>query len=84
MLTIRLDHEQMEQLADMVAKKIEILPEERIELMTPEQICKIFGVTKATLHSWKEKGEIPFYQIGGVIRYDLNKLLKIKETKRKR
>lgn len=84
MLTIRLDHEQMEQLADMVAKKIEIPPEERIELMTAEQVCKVLGVTKATLHRWKEQGQIPFYQIGGLIRYDLNKLLKIKETKRKR
>lgn len=53
-------------------------------LMDSDQICVKFGITKATLQNWRDRREIPFIQIGGVIRYDYNKIVKVKETKRKR
>ena len=53
-------------------------------LIDTEEMCARFGITKPTLQKWRDRKEIPFIQIDGVIRYDLNKILQVKETKRNR
>ena len=53
-------------------------------LMDSDQICAKFGITKPALQKWRDRREIPYIQIDGVVRYDYNKIIKVKETKRKR
>lgn len=53
-------------------------------LMDSDEICAKFGITRQTLQVWRERKEIPYIQIGGVYRYDFNKIIQVKETKRKR
>lgn len=53
-------------------------------LLDGDQLCKKFGITKQTLQKWRERKEIPYIQIAGTYRYDFNKIIKVKETKRKR
>ena len=53
-------------------------------LMDADEICSRFGITKPTLQKWRDRKEIPFIQIDGIIRYDYNKIIQQKETKRRR
>lgn len=43
-----------------------------------------FNITRQTLGRWRVSGRIPFIQVGGVIRYDLDKVLEVLESKKKR
>jgi len=53
-------------------------------LIDSDVFCSKFGITRQTLQIWRERKEIPYIQIGGVYRYDYNKIIKLKETKRKK
>lgn len=53
-------------------------------LIDTDELCARFGITPVTLQKWRDRNEIPFIQIGAVIRYDYHKILQVKETKRKR
>ncbi|NGM63551.1 helix-turn-helix domain-containing protein [Sphingobacterium sp. SGG-5] len=87
MLQVTINEDQLNSIIDAavnraVAKERE--SNEETSLMDGEQICKRFGVTKQTLQKWRDRKEIPFVQIGTVIRYDFNKIIKYKEIKRRR
>lgn len=53
-------------------------------LIDADALCAKFGITKPTLQKWRDRREIPFIQIDGVIRYDYNEIIRIKKTKRNR
>lgn len=53
-------------------------------LIDGEEMCNRFGITPVTLQKWRDRNEIPYIQLGSVIRYDYHKILQVKETKRKR
>lgn len=53
-------------------------------LIDTDELCARFGITRQTVQKWRERKEIPFIQIDGVIRYDYHKIIQVKETKRKR
>ena len=53
------------------------------EIINGDALCKKLGVTIQTLIRWRQKGKIPFLQIGSSIRYDLNKVLDCLEDKKK-
>lgn len=53
-------------------------------LIDTDELCARFGITPVTLQKWRDRKEIPYIQLGSVIRYDYHKILKVKETKRKR
>lgn len=53
------------------------------QIITGEDLSKKLGVTIQTLIRWRQKGKIPFLQIGNSIRYDLNKVLDSLEAKKK-
>ncbi|MVZ67608.1 hypothetical protein GQF61_17315 [Sphingobacterium sp. DK4209] len=69
---------------DGVKDSFEKFVEPEPVLIDGDEMCAKFGVTHGTLQKWRDRKEIPFIQIGAVIRYDFNKIIKIKETKRKR
>lgn len=45
---------------------------------------KKLGITRQTLGRWRAANRIPFIQQGGVIRYDLNKVIEALERKKTR
>ncbi len=53
------------------------------EIMTGEQLCEKLDITIQTLIRWRQKGKVPFLQIGGSIRYDFNKVIAALEVKKK-
>lgn len=87
MIQVTINEEQLASIIDMAVNKAvakERMKHDEVVLMDSDQICAKFGITKPTLQKWRDRKEIPYIQIDGVIRYDFNKIVKIKETKRKR
>ncbi len=39
------------------------------KLLTPEQICERYGISKWTLYQWTSKNLIPHLKIRGMIRF---------------
>ncbi len=54
------------------------------DIMTGEELCEKLDVTIQTLIRWRQKGKIPFLQIGSSIRYDFNKVLEAIEVGKKK
>jgi hypothetical protein len=54
------------------------------EIITGEDLSKKLGVTIQTLIRWRQKGKIPFLQIGNSIRYDFNKVIEALEVNKKK
>ena len=69
---------------DGIKDSFEKFVEPEPRLIDADEMCLRFGVTRQTIQQWRERNEIPYIQIGGIYRYDFNKIIKIKETKRKR
>lgn len=59
-------------------------PTKEAQIITGEDLAKKLGVTIQTLIRWRQKGKIPFLQIGNSVRYDLNKVLEALEVKNKK
>ncbi len=38
-------------------------------LLTPEQVCGHYGISKWTLYRWTSKNLIPHLKIGGMVRF---------------
>lgn len=53
-------------------------------ILDNEQLGAKLGVTLKTLSNWRKEGRIPFFQVGAVIRYDLDKVLEALENKKRR
>ena len=46
-------------------------------LITEKELSKIIGISKVSLHFWRNKGKIPYYKLGTrTIRYKLSDVLK--------
>lgn len=87
MLQVTIDENMLGSIIDKAVDKAVAKEREKqheILLIDGEELCNKFGITRQTLQSWRERKEIPFVQIGAVIRYDFNKIVQVKETKRKR
>lgn len=37
-----------------------------------EEVAKLFSVTVRTIDQWRGKGLLPYYKIGGLVRFRLN------------
>ncbi len=89
MLQIITDQEEFKELAfKMVRLAIESLPAgntvPKPEIMTGEQVCEKLSITIQTLMRYRQKGKIPFIQIGSSIRYDFNKVIEALEVTSKK
>ncbi|MEJ6980740.1 helix-turn-helix domain-containing protein [Pedobacter sp. P351] len=56
----------------------------KAEVITGEELCKRLDLTIQTLIRWRQKGKIPFLQVGSSIRYDFNKVLEAIEVSKKK
>lgn len=52
--------------------------------ITTKQLCEFLGLTEPTIIRWRQKGKIPFMQIGSAIRYDKNKVIEALEVKKQK
>ena len=59
-------------------------PTKEAQIITGEDLCKKLDVTIQTLIRWRQKGKIPYLQIGSSIRYDLNKVIEALEVGNKK
>jgi len=44
-------------------------------ILDTRQLSEKIDVTVVTIQRWRDRGKIPFFQVGGVIRYDLDAVL---------
>jgi len=51
---------------------------------TQKELCEFLGLSEPTIITWRNKGKIPFMQMGSAIRYDLNAVLKALEVPNKK
>ena len=54
----------------------------REELITIDDVVKMFRISKVTLHEWKRKGILPYYRISRRIYFKLSELDAVLESKR--
>ena len=52
-------------------------------LITTNEVVKILGVSKPTLHKWKMEGLIPFHRIGTRIRFKKSEVVEAVQTVKK-
>lgn len=50
------------------------------QVMTAEQLADALQVNKATIYEWVKTGQIPFFQVGRFVRFNLREVL---ESQRK-
>jgi predicted DNA-binding transcriptional regulator AlpA len=53
-------------------------------ILDTDQLMAKLGVTRPTLSKWRKENRIPFIQVGAVVRYDLDKVLEVLESKKRR
>lgn len=44
--------------------------------ITTKELCEYLRVTEPTIARWKQKGKIPFFNIGTAVRFNLKDVLK--------
>lgn len=87
MLQVTIDEQMLSSIIDQAVDKAVAKEREKqheVNLIDGDTLCAKFGITRQTLQSWRERKEIPYVQIGSIYRYDFNKIIQVKETKRKR
>ena len=58
--------------------------ESKAEYVTGDELCSFIGISKPTLIRYRNKGKIPFLEMGGVLRYDKIKVAKALEQGNKK
>tara|TARA_R110000868_G_C10876873_1_gene762672 strand:- start:244 stop:453 length:210 start_codon:yes stop_codon:yes gene_type:complete len=61
-----------------IAEKLsEIMGVVNEPFITEKELSEKIGVSKVSLHTWRNKGKIPYYKLGqGLIRYKLSEVMK--------
>ena len=54
---------------DATARRQEALDEHR--LLNSSQTCRLLGISPRTLWGWQQRGLVPYFKIGGSIRFKL-------------
>jgi hypothetical protein len=54
------------------------------EIMTGQQLSERLDIDIQTLAKWRQKGKIPYLQLGTNIRYDFNKVIEALEVTKKK
>jgi len=54
------------------------------DFITGKELCAYLGISAPTLIRWRNKGKIPFLEMGGVLRYDKSKVTKALESGNKK
>lgn len=73
-----------ESVKEAVSKALESLDRTPVEIIDTKELEKRLNITVPTIIRWKQKGKIPFIQIGSSIRFDWHKVLAALEVSNKR
>lgn len=57
---------------------------EPIQIITVDQLCEVLNLSEGTIIRMRKRGEIPFLELGGSIRYNLPAVIKSLESKTKK
>lgn len=57
-------------------------PSKEKTIVDTQQLSEKLNVTVVTVQRWRDRGKIPFFQAGGVIRYDLDAVLEALSKKK--
>ncbi|PCH98632.1 MAG: DNA-binding protein [Bacteroidetes bacterium] len=53
------------------------------ELITIDDVVKLFRISKVTLHDWKKKGILPYYRISRRVYFKLSEINEVLEANRR-
>jgi excisionase family DNA binding protein len=56
--------------------------QEITEVIDSKELCKLLDITEPTLKRWRDKGKLPFLQLGSRIRYSKAAVLRALENKK--
>lgn len=59
-------------------------PEEKEEILTTEDIQRMFKVSKVTIHKWKKKMILPYYKMGRKVYFKKSEIFGLLEVKRRK
>ena len=62
-------------------ESLSIAAPQKIELITPDELCKRLNISIQTQIRYRQKGKLPWLEIGNQIRYDWNKVVEALEQK---
>lgn len=51
--------------------------ESNSDLITREEVCKLFRITLPTLHNWTKSGRLPSYKFNSRVRYKKTEIMEI-------
>lgn len=71
---------------DSIGGELNSQPEQKPEeeLLSIEDISKIFRVSKVTIHKWKQKGLIPFYKMNRRVYFKRSEVVDALQTKKRK
>ncbi len=55
-----------------------------IEIIDTKELCKRLGITEPTVIRWRQKGKIPYLQIGSAVRFDFRAVIKALEISKRK
>ena len=67
--------------SNVPAEEAKALP---LEIVNQKGLCQRFDLSEPTVIRWRNKGIIPFMQVGSAIRYDVNEVAKALEAGNKK
>ncbi|HEY0055410.1 MAG TPA: helix-turn-helix domain-containing protein [Pedobacter sp.] len=59
-------------------------PKPEPKLTGQKELCAFLNLSEPTIIRWRQKGKIPYLQIGSAIRYDLNAVVSALEVGNKK
>ncbi len=59
-------------------------PKDPEELLTIEDLVKMFNVSKVTIHKWKKKGIIPFYKMNRRVFFKKSEVIESMQQKKRK
>lgn len=67
----------LDELLELCAAKIRSLQlsDDEPEIISENELCSRLNISKPTASTWRNRGRIPFIQIGSAIRYNYKEVL---------
>ena len=56
-------------------KPVDKVIQENNDFVKIEEVCKLFHVSKVTIHSWKKSGKLPFYRISNKVYFKKSEII---------
>lgn len=77
MLYINIDKQLLKQAFKEALRETEesnMLERAQVDLINSEEMCQRFSISPVTLQRWRDRKEIPYVRIDGIVRYIIKRL----------